>query len=553
MTARLPDHLDLIATAPGGIQKLRGLILELAVRGKLVPQDAEDEPAGELLKRVTSERAALATEGRGKSLKHLPAAENDDQAFALSAGWEWTRLGELVLNSGAGWSPSCEPRPRQGDEWGVLKVSAVSWGEFKPDENKALPENLAPRPEHEVAIGDFLISRANTAELVARSVVVESCPDRLMLSDKIVRLKLSQFVDGRFINITNACAQARDYYARVAGGTSSSMKNVSREQILNLVVPLPPLAEQHRIVAKVDELMALCDRLEAEQADANAAHARIIETLLGPLTQSADADELAANWQRLAEHFDSLFVTDAGIDALKEMVLQLAVMGRLVSQDLGDEPVSALLNRIRLESLTLGIGGRVKKLKQLPPVGNDKKDFKLPENWEWIRLQDIINVSSGNGLTSEQMVQEGDVPVFGGNGITGFHDQVNVDRPTLVIGRVGFYCGSVHLTPGKAWVTDNALKVRFSERSLSIKFLFWLLRATNLKGDESATAQPLVTGKGIYPIVVALPPLAEQHRIVAKVDELMALCDRLKADLVDARTRQARLADTLIDAALAAA
>jgi type I restriction enzyme, S subunit len=553
MTARLPDHLDLIATAPGGIQKLRGLILELAVRGKLVPQDAADEPAGELLKRVTSERAALATEGRGKSLKHLPAVENDDQAFALSAGWEWTRLGELVLNSGAGWSPSCEPRPRQGDEWGVLKVSAVSWGEFKPDENKALPENLAPRPEHEVAIGDFLISRANTAELVARSVVVESCPDRLMLSDKIVRLKLSQFVDGRFINITNACAQARDYYARVAGGTSSSMKNVSREQILNLVVPLPPLAEQHRIVAKVDELMALCDRLEAEQADANAAHARIIETLLGPLTQSADADELAANWQRLAEHFDSLFVTDAGIDALKEMVLQLAVMGRLVSQDLGDEPVSALLNRIRLESLTLGIGGRVKKLKQLPPVGNDKKDFKLPENWEWIRLQDIINVSSGNGLTSEQMVQEGDVPVFGGNGITGFHDQVNVDRPTLVIGRVGFYCGSVHLTPGKAWVTDNALKVRFSERSLSIKFLFWLLRATNLKGDESATAQPLVTGKGIYPIVVALPPLAEQHRIVAKVDELMALCDRLKADLVDARTRQARLADTLIDAALAAA
>ena len=280
MTARLPDHLDLIATAPGGIQKLRGLILELAVRGKLVPQDAEDEPAGELLKRVTSERAALATEGRGKSLKHLPAAENDDQAFALSAGWEWTRLGELVLNSGAGWSPSCEPRPRQGDEWGVLKVSAVSWGEFKPDENKALPENLAPRSEHEVAIGDFLISRANTAELVARSVVVESCPDRLMLSDKIVRLKLSQFVDGRFINITNACAQARDYYARVAGGTSSSMKNVSREQILNLVVPLPPLAEQHRIVAKVDELMALCDRLEADLIDARTRQARLADTLI---------------------------------------------------------------------------------------------------------------------------------------------------------------------------------------------------------------------------------------------------------------------------------
>ena len=277
---RLAEHFDSLFVTDAGIEALKQTILQLAVMGKLVPQDAADEPAGELLKRVTSERAALATEGRGKSLKHLPAVENDDQAFALSAGWEWTRLGELVLNSGAGWSPSCEPRPRQGDEWGVLKVSAVSWGEFKPDENKALPENLAPRPEHEVAIGDFLISRANTAELVARSVVVESCPDRLMLSDKIVRLKLSQFVDGRFINITNACAQARDYYARVAGGTSSSMKNVSREQILNLVVPLPPLAEQHRIVAKVDELMALCDRLEADLIDARTRQARLADTLI---------------------------------------------------------------------------------------------------------------------------------------------------------------------------------------------------------------------------------------------------------------------------------
>jgi type I restriction enzyme, S subunit len=533
MTARLPDHLDLIATAPGGIQKLRGLILELAVRGKLVPQDAADEPAGELLKRVTSERAALATEGRGKSLKHLPAVENDDQAFALSAGWEWTRLGELVLNSGAGWSPSCEPRPRQGDEWGVLKVSAVSWGEFKPDENKALPENLAPRPEHEVAIGDFLISRANTAELVARSVVVESCPDRLMLSDKIVRLKLSQFVDGRFINITNACAQARDYYARVAGGTSSSMKNVSREQILHLVVPLPPLAEQHRIVAKVDELMALCDRLEAEQADANAAHARIIETLLGPLTQSADADELAANWQRLAEHFDSLFTTDAGIDALKQVVVNLGYRRALTRSDLPNWPLVKLKD---VTALIADIDHKMPKAMSNGVIFLSAKDLKDDGSLDFTQPK-YISREDFERLSRKARPQRGDIIYSRIGARLGKARLVEVETEFLV----SYSCCVIRPQPE---VVDNKFLARFLDSRLA-------LDQAHL-GKQSIGVPDLGLGV-IKDFELPLPSLAEQLQLNAKVDELMALCDRLRADLIDARTRQARLADTLIDAALAAA
>ena len=127
--------------------------------------------------------------------------------------------------------------------------------------------------------------------------------------------------------------------------------------------PFPlPLAEQHRIVAKVDELMALCDRLEAEQADAGAAHARLVATLLGTLTQSTDAAELAANWQRLAEHFDTLFTTEASLDALKQTILQLAVMGKLVPQDPNDEPASELLKRIAKERARLEADGKLQEI-----------------------------------------------------------------------------------------------------------------------------------------------------------------------------------------------
>ena len=277
---RIAAHFDTLFTTDVSIDALKQTLLQLAVMGKLVPQDANDEPASELLKRIQAEKAKLIAEGKIKKDKPLPPITEDEKPFELPKGWGWARLGALVEKSGAGWSPSCEGHPRVGKEWGVLKVSAVSWGKFLPEENKALPKSLDARLDCVVEAGDFLVSRANTAELVARSVVVEDCPPNLMLSDKIVRLRLSLFCDNRLINIINSSSFARDYYSFMAGGTSSSMKNVTREQILNLIVALPPLAEQHRIVAKVDELMALCDQLKTRIMDASRLQQKLADVLV---------------------------------------------------------------------------------------------------------------------------------------------------------------------------------------------------------------------------------------------------------------------------------
>jgi type I restriction enzyme, S subunit len=258
----ITQHFGELYSVKENVVELRKTILQLAVMGKLVRQDPNDEPASELLRSIELEKQRLVKEGKIKKSKPFPEIDREEIPYELPKEWVWARLGDISLFSDSGWSPQCLSEPRSGQEWGVLKVSAVSWGEFRHEENKALPPGIEAKPECEVQVGDFLISRANTEELVARSVLVKESPVRLMMSDKIVRFKLSQKIEGDFINFANLSRFSREYYASNASGTSSSMKNISREVMNNLPIPLPPLAEQGRIVEKIDRLMGMCDRLE---------------------------------------------------------------------------------------------------------------------------------------------------------------------------------------------------------------------------------------------------------------------------------------------------
>lgn len=284
--AFLAEHFGELYTVKENVAELRKAILQLAVMGKLVPQDPNDQPASGLLKEIEAEKQRLVKEGKIKKPKPLPPVSEEEKPYALPPGWEWVRLGDVSLSSDSGWSPQCNPEPRIKDNWGVLKVSAVSWGKFNPNENKALPESQNPRPEISVQAGDFLISRANTEDLVARSVVVECAPPNLMMSDKIVRFSMSGSVNKTFINFSNGTNEARSYYISRASGTSSSMKNVSREVMANLPVPLPPLMEQNRIVAKIDELMTLCDTLDQKIEATNSKQTELLNALVHAQSQA---------------------------------------------------------------------------------------------------------------------------------------------------------------------------------------------------------------------------------------------------------------------------
>ena len=267
--ARIAEQMEELFTEPEDVGLLRQLVLALAVRGSLVEQDESDGDAATLVRRSDAESRQASNERwpLPHALSgHLPR---------IPDSWCWVALGTLLTDVQAGWSPAALARPKEQDEWGVLKVSACSWGQFLPDENKALYPGTQPRPDLEVRDGDLLISRANTAELVARSVVVTASPRRLILSDKTLRLVPVSSVNARYLNIANLSPLARAHYVANATGTSDSMKNVSQAAIRETPIPLPPLPEQHRIVAKVDALMALCDALEARLRDAHALHAQL--------------------------------------------------------------------------------------------------------------------------------------------------------------------------------------------------------------------------------------------------------------------------------------
>jgi type I restriction enzyme S subunit len=256
---RLQENFSLLLGAPSSVDDFYMIVRELALKGLLSASD--DETVDGLLE-------AIAERKKGKRIARLQAAT---LLFDIPKGWRWVLLEDLLHDSDSGWSPKCEPSPREQDEWGVLKVSAVTWGQFQPKENKRLSSAFTPAIEAEVKPGDFLLSRANTAELVARSVITpEDCPKHLMMSDKIVRLN---FIDDRlkpWVNLVNNSRFARKYYIANATGTSDSMKNVSRQMIHELAIPLPPLATQLKLIAAAGKLESLCESLKRQMTQASA-------------------------------------------------------------------------------------------------------------------------------------------------------------------------------------------------------------------------------------------------------------------------------------------
>ena len=211
---------------------------------------------------------------------------------------------------------------------------------------------------------------------------------------------------------------------------------------------------------------------------------------------------------------------------LKNSILQLAIQGKLVEQRPEEGTAEELFAQIQAEKQQLIAQKKIKKEKPLPEITEDEKPFDIPENWKWVRLGSIISISSGDGLTSKEMDEDGIYPVYGGNGINGHHNSYNISKRTLVIGRVGFYCGSTHITENKAWVTDNAFITAFDEDRIDMKWLKFYIDYLNPRKKASSTAQPVISGKLIYPMLVPLPPLAEQKRIVAKIEELLPYIDR---------------------------
>ncbi|RRV89493.1 restriction endonuclease subunit S [Stutzerimonas stutzeri] len=552
MTALLTDNLSLLAGAPNGIKKLRELILELAVRGKLVPQDPSDEPASELLNLLITE--ARDTTGRGKAKRQaLPEVCESEQPYILPNGWAWGRLGDVTEILDSLRRPVTKqdrkpgPYPYYGASGVVDYVSAYIFDE---------PLVLVGEDGAKWGVGErtaFSITGktwVNNHAHVLRPKRDAVCDDYLVIS--LTAQDLSQFITGMTVPKLN---QAR---------------------LTSIGIPLPPLAEQHRIVAKVDELMALCDRLEAQQADAESAHALLVQALLHSLTQAADAEDFAASWQRLAENFHTLFTTESSIDALKQTLLQLAVMGKLVPQDPNDEPASELLKRIAKEKARLVAEGKLKKQKPLAEIDESEMSFEPPSGWKWQRFAEFaLDVSTGpfGSLIHQSDYVDGGVPLVNPSHMVDGRivadssvsllperavslDSYRLSAGDIVMARRGEVGRAALVTEAEeGWLCGTGSFVLRFTSEISRAYVWILFRChsvrTYLAGAAVGTTMVNLNHGILLKMPIAVPPIIEQHRIVAKVDQLMALCDQLKTRLTQARQLNERLATALVEQAVA--
>lgn len=285
---RLADNFRRLFHAPEDVADLRKMASELAIRGAL---DVFGEPTD-----TSTVDVYLAELGRRKSGKRFAKSVHADEEIPLPNGWRWVLLEDLLSDSESGWSPKCEAEPRRDGEWGVLKVSAVTWGTFNSNENKHLPLSLEARPECEVKPGDFMLSRANTAELVARSVIApDDCPEKLLMSDKIVRLNFLDDALKPWVNLVNNSDFARTYYKERATGTSDSMRNVSRQVIHELPIPLPSLKVQERVLLALSRLLRYCDSLEQQAASRIRLSAQLSVSAVASLTGIVIEQERTTN------------------------------------------------------------------------------------------------------------------------------------------------------------------------------------------------------------------------------------------------------------------
>lgn len=276
-------------------------------------------------------------------------------------------------------------------------------------------------------------------------------------------------------------------------GTGTTFKEISGSSAKKLPFIISPLAEQKIIADKLDDLLVRVESIKIRLEN--------IPEILKKFRQS---------------------------------VLSAAVSGKLTEE-------WRVYNResLSLEEYKTSLGNFKSKAKGLKPI--IKK-----ETWLSCQLGHVISVSSGNSLTAKEMKPDGNIPVYGGNGINGYHDQSNVKESKVVIGRVGFYCGSVHLTENIAWVTDNALIVDFSEDILIKSFVFWMLSATNLREDSASTAQPVISGTKIYSIPLQIPPVAEQLEIVHIIEEYVTFSNRIEYSTQAALNRVNNLTQSIL-------
>lgn len=560
-----------------GIQKLRELILDLAVRGKLVDQDPNDEKAAKLLDRIQCKKDSLIQEGVMKKSKKLTPIKEEEYPFKIPGSWHFVRLGDAVqIVRGITFPASEKAKSPAPGRIACLRTSNVQ-KDIETDDLIYIDESFVSKKSQYIQHNDIVMSMANSRDLVGKVAIVKEVPENPTTFGGFLGVFRPLFINPKFLM---AFLRAPTMRTKLIGSASqtTNIANISMGKLNPLVIGVPPLSEQTRIAQKVDELMALCDRLEQQTGDQREAHETLVDTLLDTLTQSENATELADSWSRLTAHFDTLFTTEPSIDKLKQTILQLAVMGRLVEQNDEDEPAEELLNQLSADRQTWLQENASSDpecrtmLKKLSKLHSPALPYSLPNGWKAAHLIQVSRMLVDCHNKTAPYVENG-IPIIRTSNIRErrfvFDELKYVDRETyeywsrrcppqpqdIIFTREAPMGEAAIIPEGATWcLGQRTMLIRPMHEYINNRYLLLTLTEPHLleRASEKAigsTVKHLRVGD-VEKLAVPVPPLAEQHRIVQKVDELMALCAHLEERLDQANKTRRQLAEAVAEQAI---
>ena len=557
-----------------GIKKLRELILTLAMQGKLVPQDPNDEPASELLRSIEVEKKRLVKEGKIKQSKQLPKIKPDEVPYLQPKGWEWTRLGNYCYIFSGNAFKSEDFNSIGGTK--AIKITNAGVRELI-ETNDFLPERFAADYlDYQVRENDLIL--ALTRPYISSGLKISICPpsyDGALLNQRVAVIRPFQLFSFVF-HFLSSPHVLNLYQKRFR--SSGLQPNLKMGDVTDVVIPIPPLAEQRRIVAKIDQLMARCDELEKLRLDRSQRMLTVHTAALDRLLTAEDSSEFSTAWSFITQHFGELYSVKEHVVELRKTILQLAVMGKLVRQDPNDEPASELLRSIELEKQQLVKEGKIKQPETLPAIKPEEIPAQLPIGWRWGKIDTIVRSLRtdirtgpfGASLHKADHRTTG-IPVWGiesinKNGSFNGRNKIYVDIDKaqelssfsvqggdIIISRsgtIGELCQIPKDSP-YGLLSTNLMKISLDKQIISPDYFCLLFKGAhsiNLQLEElcAGSTRLFLTQSILKKILFPIPPLAEQGRIVDKIDRLMGMCDRLEESIEFGKGKQTALLNALM-------
>ncbi|HII91196.1 MAG TPA: restriction endonuclease subunit S [Methanosarcina sp.] len=546
---------EILPDSPNGVQKLRELILQLAVMGKLVPQDPSDEPMSIFDNKTDEKNEQLAVNGKKRKLQKI---SKEETPYKLPDTWKWLRLSDISHDWG---------QKKPDVKFTYIDVTSINkeLGLISEDLKVLNPEDAPSRARKVVKKGTVIYSTVRPYLLNIAIVDTDYDPEPIVSTAFAILHPYSGILNKYLYYYL----RSKPFISYVESEmTGMAYPAINDTKLYKGLIPLPPLAEQKRIVSKVDELMILCDKLEARCQKKQELQSELNIVALDRILRAENQKEFEQNWQLICENFDLLYDNPENVEELKKVILQLAIQGKLVPQNPEDEPASVLIEKIKTEKENVLKGKKTKKLEYITQLDNEEIPYEPPIGWKWCYLDNISlkitdgehstpeRTSSGYYLLSARNVLNGeislkDVDYVPEREFLRLRKRCDPNKNDILISCSGSVGRVAVVDKDEAYVmVRSAALVKPYLRYVNSKYLAYTLRSPLVQNqiveESRSTAQSnLFLGK-IKKLKIILPPLAEQKRIVEKVDALMNLCNQLEEKIGDSQKN----AETLTDAIL---